>query len=343
MKKRDCKILVTGAAGFIGYHMVMLLIQNQYIVVGLDNLNNYYDVNLKYDRLKQCGICYSSNNGAKEYSSRYSNYWFYKADISDYVSLKDIFETEHFDYVINLAGQAGVRYSIDKPAEYVMSNMLGFLNVLECCKLFGVQNILYASSSSVYGSCTQYPFREDLHINNMLNIYAVSKKSNEEMANVYRNLYGMRLVGFRFFSVYGPWGRPDMAMMLFTKALLNNEKLNLFNNGKHKRCFTYVDDIVHCIFLLILTEPLNWAPIYNIGNSDPISLITVVELLEKKLSKKGTYNYCPLQQGDIENTYADMSLFNNQFGEYKFTSINDGIDNFLKWYFDYYSVYGNKQ
>ena len=342
MRNRNCKILVTGAAGFIGYHMVMLLIKNRYIVIGLDNLNDYYDVTLKHNRLKECGIYCSNSIGVKEYSCKYRNYGFYKADISDYESLINIFETEHFDYVINLAGQAGVRYSIERPVEYVMSNMLGFLNILECCKSFGVQNVLYASSSSVYGSCTQYPFREDAHINNMLNIYAVSKKSNEEMANVYRNLYGINIVGFRFFSVYGPWGRPDMAMMLFTKAILCNEPINVFNNGKHKRDFTYVDDIVNSIYRLILSRPEEWAPIYNIGNSDPVSLTTLIEILESKIGKKGIYNYCPLQQGDIENTYADMSLFRNQFGEQKFTSINDGINNFLRWYLEYYSVYEDK-
>lgn len=335
------KILVTGAAGFIGYHLVKLLSNNQHNVIGIDNLNNYYDVNLKYDRLIDCGINYSSYKNITSVSSKYTNYKFYQIDISDKNSLEELFKTEHFDYVVNLAGQVGVRYSIDNPSEYVKSNILGFLNVLECCKTFGVRNILYASSSSVYGSCTQYPFREDAYINNMLNIYAVSKKTNEEMANVYRNLYDMNLVGLRFFSVYGPWGRPDMAMMLFTKAMLNNEQINVFNNGKHKRDFTYVDDIVNSIYRLITSDPKEWAPIYNIGNSNPVSLTRLLELLETKIGKNGIYHYCPLQQGDIEDTHADMSLFRNQFGEQKFTSINEGLDKFLKWYFKYYSINKN--
>ena len=343
IKIKNCKILVTGAAGFIGYHLVKLLLNNQYDVVGIDNLNNYYDVNLKYDRLKDCGIEYSCLINTMGVSHKYPNYKFYQVDISDNELLEEIFKAEHVDYVVNLAGQAGVRYSIENPTEYIKSNILGFLNILECCKSYKVRNILYASSSSVYGTCKQYPFREDMYINNMLNIYAVSKKTNEEMANVYRNLYGMNLAGFRFFSVYGPWGRPDMAMMLFTKAMLGNEPINVFNNGKHKRDFTYVDDIVNSIFRVILSPPEEWAPIYNIGNSEPVSLMTLIEFLETKIGKKGIYNYCSIQQGDIENTHADMSLFRKQFGEQKFTSINDGIDKFLKWYFEYYSIYGDER
>ena len=342
MKSSEFKILVTGAAGFIGYHLIKLLLRNKFNVVGIDNLNNYYDVNLKYNRLKDCGIDCSFPIKLKRKSDKYSNYLFYQVDISDNDTLAGVFEVEHFNYVINLAGQAGVRYSIENPIEYVKSNILGFLNILECCKSFKVHHVLYASSSSVYGYCREYPFREDMNLNNMLNIYAVSKKTNEEMANVYRNLYGMNLAGFRFFSVYGPWGRPDMALMIFTKAILNNEPINLYNNGNHKRDFTYVDDIVKCILLLLETNPTQWAPIYNIGSSNPIQLITLTNLLEKKLGKKGIYNYCSIQQGDIEETCADMTLFENQFGRQKFTSFEEGVDKFLKWYLEYYSEYGNK-
>ena len=334
VNKKD-KILITGAAGFIGYHLVMLLIRNQYNVVGIDNLNTYYDINLKYDRLKNCGIDTPTHTGNKSISSKYANYEFYQADIANNDSLNAIFEAEHFDFVVNLAGQAGVRYSIEKPAEYIHSNILGFLNVLECCKSHKVNKVLYASSSSVYGSCTEHPFNEGMPLNSMLNIYSISKKANEEMANVYRNLYGIHSAGFRFFSVYGPWGRPDMAIMIFTKAILNDEPINLFNNGNHKRDFTYVEDIVNSIFRLIQTQPAQWAPIYNIGSSNPIPLTTLTGLLEEKLGKKGIYNYCPMQQGDIEDTCADMSLFENQFGKHKFTSIEDGLDHFLRWYFDY--------
>lgn len=343
MESTEFKILVTGAAGFIGYHLIKLLLQNQFNIVGIDNLNNYYDVNLKYNRLKDCGIECSFPTKLKIKSDKYSNYQFYQVDILDNDTLARIFEVEKFNYVINLAGQAGVRYSIENPVEYVKSNILGFLNILECCKSFKVQNVLYASSSSVYGSCREYPFRENMNLNNMLNIYAISKKTNEEIANVYGNLYGMNLTGLRFFSVYGPWGRPDMALMIFTKAILNNEPINLFNNGNHKRDFTYVDDIVKSILLLLKTYPSQWAPIYNIGNCNPIQLTVLTNLLEKKLEKKGVYNYCPIQRGDIEETCADMTLFENQFGRQEFTPFEKGVDKFLKWYLEYYSEYGNKK
>lgn len=337
MKSSEFKILVTGAAGFIGYHLIKILLQNKFNIVGVDNLNNYYDVNLKLDRLKDCGIECSFPTKLKRKSDKYSNYQFYQVDISDNDTLSGVFEAENFNYVINLAGQAGVRYSIENPVEFVKSNILGFLNILECCKSYNVDNVLYASSSSVYGSCTEYPFRENMNLNNMLNIYAVSKKTNEEIANVYRNLYGMKLCGLRFFSVYGPWGRPDMALMVFTKALLNSEPINLFNNGNHKRDFTYVDDIVKSILLILKTHPAQWAPIYNIGNSNPVKLTTLTAVLEEKLKKKGIYNYCPIQLGDIEVTCADMTLFENQFGRQQFTAFEEGVDNFLKWYLEYYS------
>lgn len=337
MKKNNKRVLVTGAAGFIGYHLVKLLIDLNYDVIGVDNLNGYYDSTLKYDRLFECGI----NNcavGERSNSSTYKNYKFYLIDITDFHLLKMLFNDNQFDFVINLAGQAGVRYSIENPSEYVSSNIMGFLNVLECCKISGVKNVLYASSSSVYGSCTSYPFREDMHVNNMLSIYAVSKKTNEDMANVYRNLYKMNIVGLRFFSVYGSWGRPDMAMMIFTKSIINNEVIRLFNNGEHKRDFTFVDDVVRSILLIMQSPPTTWESIYNIGNTNPVHIKRVLEILEEKLHKKSICRYEPLQHGDVKDTHADMTLFSNQFGKQQFTSIEKGIDLFLQWYLKYYKI-----
>lgn len=333
-------VLVTGAAGFIGFHLSLRLSQLGFVIVGLDNLNDYYDVNLKKARL--------------DLLSKQRNFTFLKADLSNKPLLDSSFEKYKFDYVVNLAAQAGVRYSLQNPYAYLDSNVTGFLNVLEACRHHPVNHLIYASSSSVYGANRKMPFSVHDNVDHPLALYAVSKKSNELMAHAYSNLYKIPTTGLRFFTVYGPWGRPDMAMFLFTKAIIENKSIDVFNNGKMRRDFTYVDDIIEGIVRLIPRSPVgnsNWNPekpdpsfsfapykIYNIGNNKPVELLYFIEVLESKLGKKAIKNLMPLQEGDVLETFADVNDLMKDVGFKPATPIETGIENFVNWYKEYYQV-----
>jgi UDP-glucuronate 4-epimerase len=334
------KILVTGAAGFIGFHLSKRLLALGYDVLGLDNLNDYYEVSLKESRLS---ILKDLNN-----------FSYCKIDLQSKNLIDKLFSTSQFDYVVNLAAQAGVRYSITNPYAYLDSNITGFLNILEACRNFPVKHLVYASSSSVYGANRKMPFSVHDNVDHPLALYAVTKKSNELMAHAYSNLYNIPTTGLRFFTVYGPYGRPDMALFLFTKAILEGRPIDVFNQGKMKRDFTYVDDIVEGIVRLIPKSPqgnkawsgvnpdpaTSFAPykIYNIGNNSPVELLHFIEVLEDKLGKKAVKNLLPLQEGDVPETYADVNDLMRDVDFKPSTSIETGIGNFVNWYKDYYKI-----
>ncbi|QOY52670.1 NAD-dependent epimerase [Candidatus Sulfurimonas baltica] len=348
------KILVTGTAGFIGFHLAKKLLERGDEVVGLDNINDYYDVNLKYARLAELGIsrhlveesCNSveesrhsvldteSNNNLIQ-SSKYKNHKFIKANLEESETINKLFETEKFDAVCNLAAQAGVRYSIENPHAYIQSNVVGFLNILEACRNYNVKNLAYASSSSVYGLNKSQPFKTTDMTDTPISLYAATKKSNELMAHTYSHLYDIQTTGLRFFTVYGPWGRPDMAPMLFTDAILNNKPIKVFNNGEMSRDFTYVDDIVDGI-IKVIDNPAKNYNIYNIGNNAPLSLMEFIETLENSLGKKAEKNFMPMQDGDVVSTYADVSGLIDDFGYKPNTDLADGIGKFVKWYKEFY-------
>ncbi len=328
------KILVTGSAGFIGFHLVNKLLSENYEVIGIDNLNTYYDTKLKIDRLKKSGIKYKSN----KIKFKFRNYTFYKCDIVDNDNLKLIFKNEKPSLVCNLAAQAGVRYSLTNPNAYIKSNIVGFQNVIDCCKNFKINNFLYASSSSVYGANRKLPFSTKDTTDSPISLYGATKKSNELVAHSYSHLYNMKTVGLRFFTVYGPWGRPDMALFLFVKALINNEKIKVFNKGNMLRDFTYIDDIVEGIFSIIKNPIKNQCKIYNIGNNKPVNLLDFVNVIEKCLDKKFKIEFEDIQLGDVKDTYADVS---DLFKDFKFkpkTNIQFGVRKFIDWYLNYYKV-----
>ena len=347
------KILVTGSAGFIGYHLSKKLLERGDEVVGVDNINDYYDVNLKYGRLSELGIAQESVEwGKRVRSSLYKEHNFYRVDLADKEAIDKIFQEEHFDAVVNLAAQAGVRYSLENPHAYVQSNIIGFLNILEGCRHFGVQNLCYASSSSVYGLNESQPFQTSDKTEHPISIYAATKKSNEMMAHTYAHLYGIQTTGLRFFTVYGPWGRPDMAPMLFTDAILNDRAIKVFNNGNMSRDFTYIDDIVEGI-VKVIDKPAesneSWsgkepeiasssAPyrLYNIGNNAPVALMDFICEIEKALGKEAKKNFMPLQDGDVVSTYADVSGLIREFGYKPQTVLKHGIAEFVKWYKEFY-------
>ena len=334
------KVLVTGAAGFIGFHLSKKLLEGGNEVTGLDNLNDYYDVRLKQSRLKVLQAA--------------SGFQFVQTDLIDKKEIDALFEKKAFEVVINLAAQAGVRYSITNPYAYLDSNLIGFLNVLEACRHFKPKHLIYASSSSVYGANKKMPFSVHDNVDHPLSLYAASKKANELMAHTYSNLYQLPTTGLRFFTVYGPFGRPDMALFLFTKAILEDKPIDVYNFGKMKRDFTYVDDIVEGIVKLIPKIPAgnkNWtglrpdpatsqAPyrLYNIGNNKPIELLRFIEVLEEKLKKKAIKNFLPLQEGDVEETFADITDLQNETGFTPSTSIEEGIEKFVNWYREYYKI-----
>jgi UDP-glucuronate 4-epimerase len=334
------RILVTGAAGFIGFHLSKRLIDQGYEVIGLDNMNDYYDVGLKESRL---AILQQSNN-----------FSLYKIDLQNKPGLDDLFSKMKFSYVVNLAAQAGVRYSLTNPYAYLESNLTGFLNILEACRHYPIKHLIYASSSSVYGANRKMPFSVHDNVDHPLALYAVTKKSNELMAHAYSNLYHIPTTGLRFFTVYGPYGRPDMALFLFTKAILDSKPIEVFNHGKMRRDFTYVDDIVEGIVRLIPKPPngnptwsgehpdpaSSFAPykIYNIGNNQPVELLYFIEVLETKLGKKAIKNLLPLQEGDVPETYADVDDLMRDVGFKPSTSIETGIGNFVNWYKEYYKL-----
>ncbi len=348
------KILVTGSAGFIGYHLTKTLLERGDAVVGIDNINDYYDVALKYGRLSQLGIEKEQIEwGQRVASTKYKAHSFYKADLADKELIDTIFKTEQFDAVVNLAAQAGVRYSIENPHVYVQSNVVGFLNILEGCRNFGVKNLCYASSSSVYGLNEAQPFKTSHKSEHPISLYAATKKSNEMMAHTYAHLYGIATTGLRFFTVYGPWGRPDMAPMLFADAILNDRAIKVFNDGKMSRDFTYIDDIVKGI-VKVIDNPAkpneHWsgldpdiasskAPyrLYNIGNNAPVALMDFIKTLEDALGKVAKKNFLPLQDGDVVSTYADVSGLIEEFGYSPNTPLDRGIKEFVSWYKTFYN------
>ncbi|MBO1222043.1 NAD-dependent epimerase [Staphylococcus nepalensis] len=331
------KILITGVAGFIGSHLAKKLINQGHHVIGIDSINDYYSVSLKKDRLESIG---------KE------NFSFYKLKLENYDGLSKVFKDEEPGVVVNLAAQAGVRYSIENPRAYIDSNIVGFMNILECCRHFNIQNLIYASSSSVYGANTSKPFSTSDNIDHPLSLYAATKKSNELMAHTYSHLYNLPTTGLRFFTVYGPWGRPDMALFKFTKAIVNNEVIDVYNHGNMMRDFTYVDDIVEAISRLVKkpaspnrewsgTNPnpsSSYAPykVYNIGNNSPVRLMEFVEAIENKLGKEAKKNYMDLQPGDVPETYANVDDLYRDIDFKPETKIQDGVNKFVDWYLEYY-------
>ena len=335
------KCLVTGAAGFIGFHLVKRLLEDGNAVVGIDNLNNYYDVNLKLGRLSELGITYSEGIKGAMCSIKYPQFTFRKIDLQERDSLNELFAQEKFEIVVNLAAQAGVRYSIDHPYEYVNSNITGFLNVLECCRHYPVKHLVYASSSSVYGGNTKVPFSEDDRVDNPVSLYAVSKKSNELMAQVYSHLFDIPTTGLRFFTVYGPWGRPDMAYFSFAENMTRGEKIMLYNEGKHLRDFTYIDDVIEGICMVMKRMP-DHPIVYNIGNSHPEELLDFVKTLQEELVNAKLlpedYDFAahcellPMQPGDVPMTYADTSKLETDVGYKPSTSLRDGLRYFVEWY-----------
>ena len=347
--KNPQKILITGTAGFIGFHLASRLIEDGYMVVGLDIVNDYYDINLKYNRLEHHGI---KTRDIKEkdftQSSKYSNYRFLKADIADHDFIVDFMVKEKFDYVVNLAAQAGVRYSIDNPRAYTHSNIDGFLSLLEGARYSKVKHLVYASTSSVYGLNTGMPLSENDPTEHPMAMYAATKKANEMMAHSYSHLFDLPTTGLRFFTVYGPWGRPDMALFLFAKAMLNDKPINVYNYGKMIRDFTYVDDIVESISRLIVKParpnmswtgnpphiPTSSAPyqIFNIGNSSPVKLMDYIEALEKSFGVKAKKNMMDIQPGDVPATHADVKALENYIHFKPKTSIEQGVRNFANWF-----------
>lgn len=336
------KILVTGAAGFIGYHLCEKLISLGHTVVGLDNINDYYDINLKYARLKKMGI---EAEKAVEWnilstSSSSNKISFVRMNIEDRVSLPMLFQKEQFDAVINLAAQAGVRYSIENPEAYIDSNIVGFLNILECCRHYKIKHLVYASSSSVYGANAKIPFSENDQVDYPVSLYAATKKSNELMAHSYSHLYEIPTSGLRFFTVYGPWGRPDMAPMLFATAITKNQPIKVFNYGIMSRDFTYIDDIIQGIVITLNNPPMReeqneYYQVFNIGNGSPISLMKFIETLEKEIGQVSKKNMLPMQSGDVPQTWADTTLL-NKLGYESSTPIQQGVKNFVEWFQKFY-------
>ena len=331
-------ILVTGVAGFIGFHVAKKLLDRGDIVYGLDNLNEYYDVNLKYSRLEKL-----KDN---------KNFSFSKLDISNKEDLESFFGKNSISHVVHLAAQAGVRYSIENPYAYIDSNICGFMNILEGCRNNNIKHLVYASSSSVYGANTKMPFSVSDNVDHPLSLYAATKKSNELMAHTYSYLYNIPVSGLRFFTVYGPWGRPDMALFIFPRKILQGQPIDIFNNGEHRRDFTYIDDIVEGVIRVsdnIATKSTKWdsehpdpaisdAPyrLYNIGNNSPVDLMYFIEILENNLNKKAVKNFLPLQPGDVPATYANVDALVEGIDYSPSTSIEDGIKKFVNWYMSYY-------
>lgn len=334
------KILITGAAGFIGYHLAKRLLDDGRAVVGLDNLNDYYDPQLKKDRLANL--------------TGYDRFQHVDADMADRKAMEELFAREKVDAVVNLAAQAGVRYSLINPHSYVDTNLVGFVNILEGCRHNGVKHLLFASSSSVYGANTKMPFSVHDNVDHPVSLYAASKKANELMAHTYSHLYGLPCTGLRFFTVYGPWGRPDMALFLFTKAILDDKPINVFNNGDMERDFTYIDDIIEGVFRLVDRVPMpnpEWsgdAPdpatsycpwrVYNIGNNNKEKLMRYIEVLEECIGKKAEKNFLPMQDGDVPATYANVDDLVRDIDFKPSTSIEEGVAKFVSWYREYYKM-----
>jgi len=321
------KILVTGAAGFIGFHLSRRILEEGGEVIGFDNLNDYYDVSLKESRL--------------EILNKYERFTFIKGNLADKEAIENLFVTYKPQIIVNLAAQAGVRYSIDNPDAYIESNVIGFYNILEACRHHNIEHLIYASSSSVYGNQKKTPFSTDDNVDHPISLYAATKKSNELMAFTYSHLYKFPSTGLRFFTVYGPYGRPDMAYFSFTQKILRGDSIKIFNNGDMYRDFTYVDDIVQGIMNMLLNPPKpdengDCAKVYNIGNNNPEKLMYFIETLEKAIGKTAEKEFLPMQPGDVYQTYADVSDLQRDFDFKPSTSIEDGLNRFAKWYFEYY-------
>lgn len=336
------KILVTGAAGFIGFHLCEKLLALGYEVVGLDNINDYYDVNLKYARLQELGIDREPASEFNQYvhSTKYGErFCFVRMHLEDRVELPKLFEKFDFESVVNLGAQAGVRYSIENPMAYVDSNVVGFVNILEACRHHKVMKLLYASSSSVYGNSVDVPFSTDQSVDNPISLYAATKKSNELMAYTYSHLFGIQTIGLRFFTVYGPWGRPDMAMFLFTDAILNDRPIQVFNNGDLSRDFTYIDDIIKGIILIVEDKDQEEKyQLFNIGNSKPVRLLDFIEEIEKATGKQAQKIMMPMQPGDVNQTWADVEDLRKKYGYNPEFTVKAGVKNFVKWYTEYYTI-----
>lgn len=348
------KILITGTAGFIGFHLTKKLAAEGHDIIGLDNINDYYDVNLKYARLQETGI--SKTNIAYNQlitSQSLPSYQFIKLNLEDHENLTALFQQEKFDVVCNLAAQAGVRYSLSNPRAYINSNMLGFINILEACRDNHINHLVYASSSSVYGLNEKIPFSEKDNVDHPVSLYAASKKSNELMAHTYSHLFRLPTTGLRFFTVYGPWGRPDMALFLFAKAIMENQPIHVYNNGEMQRDFTYIDDIVEGITRVISEKPPKGNPewtgknpdpssstapyrIYNIGHNKPVKLMDFIRAIERNIGKKAIVEYMPLQPGDVKMTWADVSKLEANYQYKPIISIEKGIKDFIVWYRNYY-------
>jgi UDP-glucuronate 4-epimerase len=352
------KILITGTAGFIGSHLAKKLLERGDEIVGLDNINDYYDQNVKYGRLQRGGIIDTLEDGkdipyGKLLVSKInSKYKFIKLNLEDKESMMNLFKEEKFDAVCNLAAQAGVRYSLTNPDAYMDSNIIGFMNILESCRHNNVKNLSYASSSSVYGLNEELPFSTNHDVSHPISLYAASKKANELMAHTYSHLFDISTTGLRFFTVYGPWGRPDMALFLFTKAALEGNKIDVFNNGEMLRDFTYIDDIVEGVIRVIdnpAKKDESWngktgqvstssAPykIYNIGNNNPVKLMDFIEAIENKLGKTIEKNFLPMQAGDVPATFADVTALVEDLGYKPQTPVQDGINSFVDWYLEFF-------
>ncbi len=339
------RVLVTGAAGFIGFHLCKTLIERGIICIGLDNYNPYYDPSLKKARTKELEILGNKKN---------TKFKIHNIELENIKEIENLFNEFKPNIVVNLAAQAGVRHSIENPKSYIKSNLEGFGNILEACRNIKIKHLIYASSSSVYGGNTNMPFSEAKGVDHPVSLYAASKRANELMAHSYSHLYGIPSTGLRFFTVYGPWGRPDMALFLFTDAIINNQKIKVFNNGEMKRDFTYIDDVIESIFKLLSKPPVgnnsfdknnpkadsSWAPfrIFNIGNSKPTGLMKYIEAIEKCLQKKAIKEFLPMQPGDVKETHCDASNLQNYINFSPSTSIEIGVRNFVSWYKDYYGV-----
>ncbi|MFO7923803.1 MAG: NAD-dependent epimerase [Bacteroidales bacterium] len=349
------KILVTGTAGFIGFHLARRLLDRGDEVTGLDNINDYYDVRLKYDRLAETGIEESALSYGKPVRSRkYEGYSFVKMELEDREGISELFEKEKFDSVCHLAAQAGVRYSLSNPYAYIDSNIAGFINILEGCRHTRTGSLTYASSSSVYGLNEKMPFSTSHNVDHPVSLYAASKKSNELMAHTYSHLYGLPSTGLRFFTVYGPWGRPDMALFIFTKAILEGKPIEVFNQGNMQRDFTYIDDIAGGVVRVIDSPPKgckDWDPsvpdpssspapfkIYNIGNNNPVKLLDFIAAIEKVTGKKANKILMPIQPGDVPATWADVDDLVHDLGYRPGTDIIKGVESFVKWYRGYYKI-----
>lgn len=335
------KILVTGAAGFIGFHTVNALLKRDYTVVGLDNIDDYYDVELKYGRLKQNGILKEAIlENKKTQSVDHLNYSFQKTNLTNLEFINALFTAEKFDYVIHLAAQPGVRYSLENPHAYIQSNVVSFMNILECCRHHRTKHLVYASSSSVYGMNAKIPFSEDDQVDHPVSLYAATKKSNELMAHTYSHLYQLPTTGLRFFTVYGPWGRPDMAPMLFADAISQGKPIKVFNGGDMKRDFTYVDDIVEGVVRAMENVPTSvesqpFYRLFNIGNSKPIQLMDFIHEMEKAMDKKAELEMYPMQPGDVKVTYADTLKLEELIAYKPETMIEVGVSLFIEWYRNY--------